>query len=86
MEQFTMLVQCISILFIVGSFLWLIMCIKSLFAGFICTCSAITVCYLICRFSYYIAEGIIWGIRFSAVIAILAFIVGIFPRKKYDIE
>ena len=82
MDNFTLIVLMTSELLSEIFFIWLIIQCRSLFTGFISTCTAIATCCVIYRYSFYIAEAIIWGIRFSAVIAILAFILGIFPRTR----
>ena len=82
MKEFTSIVfivsECIGTCF----FIWLIFQCKSLFSGFITACSAVAVCYAVYRYAFYIAEAIVWGVRFAAVFGIVAFVLGIYPRPR----
>lgn len=82
MIEFTKIVLVISILFSTFFFVWLIIQCKSLLTGFTTACSAIAVCYAICKYAYYIALAIVWGVRFAMVFVIIAFVLGIFPRNS----
>ena len=81
MKEFTSLVLFFLLSTSLIFFVWLIIQCKSLFSGFISTCTAFIVFYSICKFISYIAVAIIWGVRFAAVIGILAFVLGIYPKK-----
>ncbi len=82
MNAYTDFICFLSLLISVGIFMWLLIQCKSLFTGFITTCLAILSCYTIYKYSLYIAEAIIWGVRFATVIMILLFILGVFPKSK----
>ena len=87
MTEFTSLVLIVLTIISVCFFVWLIAQCKSLFTGFLSTCTAFLVCYYICKYAAYIAAAIIWSVRFAAVIAIVAFVLGIYPKKaKSTIE
>ena len=82
MIEFTKIVLVISILFSTFFFFFFIIQCKSLLTGFTTACSAIAVCYAICKYAYYIALAIVWGVRFAMVFVIIAFVLGIFPRNS----
>lgn len=90
MREFTEIVFVVSILFSTIFFVWLIIQCKSLLTGFAAACSAIAVCYVICKYAYYIALAVVWGVRFAIVFVIIAFVLGIFPRRtsssRYSID
>ena len=71
MTEFTKIVLVISILFSTVFFAWLIIQCKSLLTGFATACSAIVVCYGICKYAYYIALAVVWGVRFAMVFVII---------------
>lgn len=82
MKDFTTMVLIVCELLAEGFFIWLLFQCKSLFTGFITVCTSVAVCYAIYRYSFYIAQAIVWGIRFAFVIGIVAFVLGIFPRSR----
>ena len=81
MREFTLFIRMILTLFSSGVIIWLIAQCKSLYTGFISTCLGIIVCYAISRYASYIAEVIVWVVRFAVVIGIVAFILGIYPKR-----
>lgn len=82
MNGFTVMVVIVTESLAVSFFIWLITWCNSLFTGFIAACSGIAVSWVAYRYADYIALTIIWGIRFAAVIGIVAFVLGIYPRPK----
>ena len=62
---------------------WMIVLCNNLLSGFIVTAAAIAGGYGIYQYASYIALGILWAVRLGAVIAILAFVLGIYPRKSH---
>ena len=82
MNGFTVIVVIVTELLAASFFIWLITRCKSLFTGFIAACSGIAVSWAAYRYADYIALTIVWGIRFAAVIGIVAFVLGIYPRPK----
>ena len=82
MKEFTFVVLIVSE-FLVGIFsVWLIILCKHLFTGLFTTCASIAACYGVYMYVSYIAEAIIWAVRFAAVIAIVAFVLGIYPKPR----
>lgn len=82
MNGFTVMVVIVTESLAVSFFIWLITRCKSLFTGFAAACSGVAICWTVCRYADYIALTIVWGIRFAAVIGIVAFVLGIYPRPK----
>ena len=82
MKEFTFVVLIVSE-FLVGIFsMWLIVLCKRLLTGFFTTCVSIAACYAVYTYASYIAEAIIWAVRFAAVFAVLAFVLGIYPKPR----
>lgn len=82
MKELTFIVLIVSE-FLVGIFsMWLIILCKHLFTGFFTTCTAIAACYAVYTYAFYIAEVVIWAVRFAAVFAVLAFVLGIYPKPR----
>lgn len=82
MNEFTTLLLAILMLANICFFTWLIIQCKSLSSGTIVMALAIAVSYGIKVGVSYIAIGIVWALRFGAVFLVVAFVLGIFPRKK----
>ena len=82
MKGFTMFVLIVCVLLAEGFFIWLLLECKSLLTGFMTVCTSITVCFAIYRYSFYIAQTIVWGVRFALVFAIVAFVLGIYPKSQ----
>ena len=75
------LILAVSLLIYTSFAVWLIVSCKHLIYGVFVTAAAIVGGYVICRYAAYIALAVIWAIRFAAVVAILAFILGFFPKS-----
>lgn len=83
MKEFTSMILMVSELLAVSFFIWLIIQCKSTFTGFMTTCAALAACWAIYRYAAFIALAIIWGVRFAAVIGIVAFVLGIYPKPHH---
>lgn len=82
MNEFTTLLLAILMLVNICFFTWLIIQCKSLSSGTIVMALAIAASYGIKVGVSYIAIAIAWVLRFGAVFLVLAFVLGIFPRRK----
>ncbi len=82
MKEITWLTMLICIIIVTVLAAWLITLCKHALTGMFCACAAAAGNYYICCYASYIVSAVAWGIRFAIVFAIVAFVLGIFPRKK----
>ena len=82
MKKITWLTMLICIIIVTVLAAWLITLCKHALTGMFCACAAAAGNYYICCYASYIVSAVAWGIRLAIVFAIVAFVLGIFPRKK----
>ena len=62
---------------------WMITKCRNVFSGMLVSAVAIAGGYGLYQYAYYIALAVIWTVRMAAVLAVVAFVLGVYPGKRH---